>query len=416
MTIPSFRTLFIVSQLPYPAMAGTPLRDWQNINLMNKYGEVGIFSFSHINPKNQTIPGISLWYHYNINTKRSLVERIEHKLLRKYPWRYTLFDQLYARSAARKLDELLIKFKPQLVVISHLTTCRYLPIIKRHKCHIIFDNHNVEADIFRQQSLSLTGWRTQLQAKLQCMYIQSKERNLLHQAEQVWVCSEQDSKLLENLYGKKIQPHVIPNGINIADYENVKNGKFSPPTELKLNPQTLIFIGTFGYQPNLNAAYFLIDKIYPLLRNIYPECQLLLVGKDQPKKLLKTAKKYPNIICTATVPDVKPYLAASSVVVTPLFEGSGTRLKILEAFAAGKPVVSTTKGVEGINAKDGEHLLIRDDVEGIVSAICQLWSDSSVGEKLTAAAYRLVQAEYSWAAVGEKVEPVVRKLFESPID
>ena len=170
-------------------------------------------------------------------------------------------------------------------------------------------------------------------------------------------------------------------------------------------------IGSFDYKPNLNAANFLIDKVYPRLRNIYPECQLLLVGKNPSQKLIQTAQKYSGVICTGTVPDVKPYLAASSVVVTPLFEGGGTRLKILEAFAAGRPVVSTTKGVEGINAQDGEHLLIRDDVEGIIDSISLLWSDLSFGKKLVNAAYELVQTEYSWEAVAHKIEPAIKDLF-----
>ena len=203
----------------------------------------------------------------------------------------------------------------------------------------------------------------------------------------------------------------MPNGVNISSYEKVKNANCSPPTELKLNQQTLIFIGSFDYKPNLNAANFLIDKVYPQLRNIYPECQLLLVGKNPSQKLIQTAQKYSGVICTGTVPDVKPYLAASSVVVTPLFEGGGTRLKILEAFAAGRPVVSTTKGVEGINAQDGEHLLIRDDVEGIIDSISQLWSDLSFGKKLVNAAYELVQTKYSWEAVAHKIEPAIKDLF-----
>ncbi|MGK7921573.1 MAG: glycosyltransferase family 4 protein [Trichodesmium sp.] len=408
----SFKTLFIVSQLPYPPMAGAPLRDWQNINLMKKYGEVAIFSLSYTNPKDRTIPDISLWYHHNVNTRGSLVERIEKKLLRKFPWVYTIFDETYSRLAARKLDELLIKFQPQLVVISHLITCQYLPIVKCHKCQIIFDDHNVEADLFRQKSMLLTNGKQRLKTKFQLFNIQSKEGNLVHKADQVWACSEQDVKLLQNIYGNKIHPYVIPNGINVNSYENVKNGNCSPPTEVKFNEQTLIFIGSFDYQPNLNAANFLIDKIYPRLRDIYPECQLLLVGKNPPQEFVLATQKYPNIICTGTVPDVKPYLAVSSVVVTPLFEGSGTRLKILEAFAAGRPVVTTTKGVEGINAKNGEHLLIRDDVEGIIDGISLLWSDLSLGKKLVNAAYELVQAEYSWEAVAKKIEPAVKNLFE----
>ena len=104
--------------------------------------------------------------------------------------------------------------------------------------------------------------------------------------------------MLQDLYGKNRLPYIAPNGINISDYANVKNDNCSLPDQLNYNEKTIIFIGSFGYQPNINAANFLIDKVYPGLRNIYPDCQLLLVGKDVPQKLLETTKKYPNIICT----------------------------------------------------------------------------------------------------------------------
>ncbi|NER07112.1 MAG: glycosyltransferase family 4 protein, partial [Okeania sp. SIO3C4] len=253
MTIPSFRTLFIVSQLPYPAMAGSPLRNWQNINIIKKYGEVAVFSFSGENPQNKTIPGINYWHNYNVNHRGNFSEKLAKKLLRLSPWRYPLFDEVYAKVAVRELNKIMANFQPDLVVISQLTHCRYLPIIKSYKCQIIFDEHDIVADVFKQNFRLLNSFKTQLQAKLQLLYIQSKERNLLRKANQVWVCSEQDSKLLQNLYRTEIKPHIIPNGINIAEYENVKNGKCSPPKELKLNPQTLIFIGTYGYQPNINA-------------------------------------------------------------------------------------------------------------------------------------------------------------------
>lgn len=95
----------------------------------------------------------------------------------------------------------------------------------------------------------------------------------------------------------------------------------------------------------------------------------------------------------------------------PLGHGGGTRLKILEAFAAGCPVVSTAKGAEELKVKDGEHLLIGDEIEAMVEGVCQLWSDPSLGQKLANSAYELVRAEYSWEAVGRKVESAVRELF-----
>ena len=134
------------------------------------------------------------------------------------------------------------------------------------------------------------------------------------------------------------------------------------------------------------------------------------MGGKPTQWMLEAGKRDSGIIVTGKVADVRPYLAAASVMAVPLRQGRGTRLKILEAFAAGCPVVSTTKGAEGLKVKDGEHLLIGDEIETIVEGVCQLWSNPSLGQKVANSAYELVRKEYSCEAVGRRVESVIREL------
>ena len=199
--------------------------------------------------------------------------------------------------------------------------------------------------------------------------------------------------------------------MNVANYDQVRLGECTPPQGLENKQRNLLFLGQMSYLPNTEAAELLINKIYPQLKKIYPDCRLLLVGRNPTQKMLEASKKDSGIIVTGTVSDVRPYLAAASVMVVPLLKGGGTRLKILEAFAAGCPVVSTAKGAEGIKAKDGEHLLIRDSFEAIVHGISQIWSDSLLGKKLAYSAYDLVKQEYSWEAVVQRVEQAIQEVF-----
>ena len=155
----------------------------------------------------------------------------------------------------------------------------------------------------------------------------------------------------------------------------------------------------------------LINEIYPRLRQVYPDCQLLLVGRNPNQRMVEAAQRDSGIIVTGAVSDIRPYLAVATVMAVPLRHGGGTRLKILEAFAAKCPVVSTAKGAEGLQANDGEHLLIRDEAEGMVEGVCQLLSDPSLGARLANSAYELVKTEYSWQAVGKKIESAIRELF-----
>lgn len=411
----SVRTLFITRDLPYPPMGGAPLRNWQNINIMMKYGSVGIFSAFKGNPESKTLPGIALWHHYDLTQPISQWEKLQKQVWWLRRRGHPEVDQWYAIAASQELEEVITKFQPDIVIFEEIWLYQYLNIVKnivkRHKCRIIFDNHNVEAELLQQRYRSMKARRAQVKEKIEVPKIKSIERDFIRQADQVWLCSESDTNLLQKWYGQISHSQIISNGINVAYYDNVRLGKSHCNPELDDGSKTLIFIGSFSYIPNIEAAKLLINQIYPKLQKVYPDCRLLIVGKNPPQKIRETAQAYSGIIFTGKVPDVRPYLAAANVVVTPLLQGSGTRLKILEAFAAGRPVVSTTKGVEGLKVTDGEHLLIRDSVEDLVAGVSQLWSEPMLREKLVCSAYELVKQEYSWEAVSHQVDRAVRGIF-----
>ncbi len=404
----SLRTLFITKEVPYPPIGGVSLRNWQNINIMMKYGPVAIFSASNWTPKETSLPGVTLWHHSNVEIQRSGWENLERRLWWLHPRRHPDADWSYSSTAARELDELIAKFKPDLVIFEEVWLYPYLSVVKRHQCHIILDEHNVEANIFQQKYSSVQNLKSEIKVKIQLNHLKSIESDFSKQADEIWVCSDNDANLIKELYGQVAPTHVVPNGINVAHYDGVHSRECSPESGLENKSRNLLFLGQMSYLPNTVAAELLINKIYPKLREFYPDCRLLLVGRNPTPFMLDAANKDAQIIVTGSVPDVRPYLAAASVMVVPLIQGGGTRLKILEAFAAGCPVVSTAKGAEGLKIKDGEHLLIKDSIEELVAGVCQVWSDPALGEKLAGCGYELVQEEYSWESVGGRVEEAVK--------
>ncbi len=415
MTIPSVRTLFIISfNESYPPLSGGSLRNWQNINMMMKFGCVGIFSIFQGKPNCQTMPGVDLWHHYNLaEAQRSLWEKLELRFWWLHPRGSRRVNWLYTKVAAQQLKEVLAEFQPDLVV-TDMRAYRYLPVVKRYGCRLILDQHNVNGiwlEEFYSAGCLIGNRKLTIQEKIELSRIKSIERDFLCQANQVWMCSQVDDKLLQDLYGKVWHTRVVPNGIDVAQYECVRFGKCTLPEGLEQKQRYLLYLGLYSYSPNAVAAELLIDQIYPRLRQVYPDCRLLLVGRYPTQRMKEATEQDAGIIVTGEVADVRPYLAAASVMAVPLRYGGGTRLKILEAFAAGCPVVSTAKGAEGLKVKDGEHLLIRDEIEGIVEGVCQMWSDPALGEKLANCAYELVKAEYSWEAVGRRVESGVRGLL-----
>jgi len=407
---PSIRTLFITKEIPYPPMGGSSLRNWQNINIMMNFGLVGVFTAVQSKQKlSDTLPGVSLWYPCKVSKASSFWETLKRWSWRVRPVGDLYVYNLYSQSAAAQLEEVIQKFQPDVVVFAEIWMYRYLSILEKYDLPIILDNHNVEA--LTQKSSTNQSLVSPIKAKLRFFQIKFIEKKFIRQAKQVWVCSEEDSHLLQEVYGKISDIRVVPNGLNVANYDSVRLGECSPPSGLEEKRRNLIFTGNFTYPPNREAAELLINEIHPQLSKIYPDCRLLLVGQNPTQLMREAAKQNRSISVTGRVPEVLPYLAAASVAVVPLLQGGGTRLKILEAFSAGCPVVSTAKGAEGLKAKDGEHLLIRDKIEEIVAGVSQIWSDSSLGEKLANSAYELVKNEYSWDAVSRQVEYAMIEKF-----
>lgn len=408
-TVP-LKTLFIVRNPPYPAIGGLSLRIWQNINIMARFGSVAVFSACRWQPTQLSMPKVDLWSHYNIDRPRSLLERLQRKIWWLRPLGHPDADWAYADSAAQELDQLLTRFQPDLVIFEEVWMYPYLAIVKQHPCRTILVEHNVEAPLFAEKFQSSQTLRTRLKVSRQLPQLKAIERNFTRQVDQVWACSQRDANLLEELYGKTAPIAVIPNGVNVVSYESARRREVEIPQPLETVQQSILFLGQLSYSPNVAAVDWLLESIYPKLRQKYPDCRLLLVGHSPTERMQTAAKQDSNIIVTGKVADVRPYLSAASLMVVPLQQGGGTRLKILEAFAAECPVVSTRKGAEGLDAIANQHLLIADDSESIVAAIEQLWSNPELGEQLVRAAYKLVRDRYSWEAIGQRVEKAIEQL------
>jgi glycosyltransferase involved in cell wall biosynthesis len=387
---------------------------------MMKLGEVAVFSIpfdlslsSELNNHSEPPPGVFLWsyaYPESINSKKSMWQKVKYWL---NLYKHQITESIYTDSVAQKLERMLVEFKPDLVVIEELALYSYLSIVKQQGCKVIYDAHNVEGFLRTDISFPSKSLKSIISKNLQTYKIKSIERDFIQRSDEVWVCSNTDASMLCNLYKNDKFPtvHVIPNCIDVASYKAIRLGNFKLPSNLENYPFTLLFTATFSYRPNQVAAQLLIEQIFPLILQKYPTSRLILAGKDPSTLMLEATQQNPNIIVTGLVKDVSPYLAASSVVIVPLMQGSGTRLKILEAFACGRPVVSTSKGAEGLKVEDGKHLLIKDSIDDLVAGVIELWGNPDLAQKIAQNAYELVKAKYSWEVVGKDVERNLIELF-----
>lgn len=205
--------------------------------------------------------------------------------------------------------------------------------------------------------------------------------------------SERDKSLLAHIC-PYLAVGVVHNGVDI-DY-------FQPDSEAETG-SCLVFVGHYGYPPNSDAAYHFCRQILPKIHAVIEDVTFLAVGRDAPADL----GIYPGVKVIGTVSDVRPYLRQASVVVAPVRAGSGTRIKILEAMAMGKAVVSTSLGAEGLDVVHRQHIMLADTPDEFAEAVIRLLVNPTQRLRLGTEARRLVTDSYEWGRQADRLDAFI---------
>jgi glycosyltransferase involved in cell wall biosynthesis len=196
---------------------------------------------------------------------------------------------------------------------------------------------------------------------------------------------------------------VLPNGVDTAALQPLG----PPPTR-----RSIVFVGTLNYRPCIDAVLWLVGAILPILRRRRPDLEVWIVGKQPPPEVCELAG--PGVFVTGYVPDVTPYYARAAVAVAPLRAGGGSRLKILEAMALGRPVVSTTIGAEGLDVTTEIDIMLADDAVAFAAAIARLLTEGEACRALVNNARRLVTSRYDWTAIASRQLEIYDELLAAP--
>lgn len=266
---------------------------------------------------------------------------------------------------------------------------------------VVVDEHNIEYELLdRSRRVNSSLPRSAFMA------IESKKAK--KEEIEVWrrvqgcVLTSQREQAVVNGTVNSLPTAVVPNGVDLDYFRPVR---CDPP-----EPR-LVFTGLMTYRPNVDALSYFIRDIFPRVRSGRPDATLTAVGWGFSEELAPLLGK--GVSHTGRVEDVRPYLAGASVVVAPLRIGGGTRLKILEALAMGKAVVSTTVGCEGIDVRDGKHLVIADDPVAFARSVVQLLDDPDRAAGLGRAGRALVESRYGWSQSVAELERFHASVVES---
>lgn len=212
--------------------------------------------------------------------------------------------------------------------------------------------------------------------------------------------SEHDAELLARETPSRVE--AIPSGV---DTRALAPGPVAPGA-----PPALIFTGTMAWPPNAEGLRWLLREVWPRVREAVPDARLLAVGGGPPEDVQRLAAADDRVELPGRVPELEPWFARASVVVVPILSGAGIRLKVLDALASGRAIVSTTMGAEGAVVADGEHLVLADEPERFAAAVVDLLRDPERAAALGAAARRLAEERYDWGVLGDRFASLLSRL------
>ncbi len=257
-------------------------------------------------------------------------------------------------------------------------------------CPVVLFQHNVEAMIWERhyQMQTNRAKRAYLYGQWRKMY--RFEQKMCSRFDCVVAVSRKDRDTMRSEYGVD-QVFDVPTGVDIEF--------FRPTRKEKRDPHSLVFTGSMDWLPNEDAIRFFTQQIMPLVKKSMADVTLTVVGRNPLPGLIELSKREPSIIVTGRVEDVRPYMERAAAYVVPLRIGGGTRLKIYEAMAMEKPIVSTTVGAEGLPLTDGVELLLADTVESFAASIVKVLSDETLARRLGQQASATVRARFGWHKV-----------------
>ena len=389
------------------------MRNGELIRSLAVEHEVHLFAITwqpelHYLPANQEHCA-SVDYVLNTWSNREAVGRTLRSVLAGRPLATTRF---YVEEAAGKIHRFLLENDVDLIVFAESLVAPYMDAIPRNcRARTIIDFHNIASEQYRTMTrMSLGGLRQRMVHIFGAMLMRKWEGRYARRADHCLVVSDQEAQRLRR-HAPRVPVSVVPNGVHPA-------GQLHPTGVLN----TLLFVGTMGYAPNADAVRYFCCDILGLIRRRVPGVRLYIVGLAPPAEVRALEGTQPahqsqalanalsNVVVTGEVRDVHPYYENTNVVIVPLRAGGGTRIKILEAMALGRPVVSTSLGCEGLEVRHREHLMIADDPEGFANSVTELLENPQFAQQLCRNARSLVENRYDWALAQAQFSKICNQL------
>jgi len=391
--------LFISQSLPYPPHSGVTARTFNILRQLHKDFDITLVAFSRLNHQpdaasrdnsrealRQVVCDVPV--PTPIPSEHSAVRRVWDHIRSISSGRPYTFYEYFSEDFHTQLRNAILKRQPDLIHIDSLDLYRWvgeLPPVS-----ITCTHHSIESELLRRNADNLNFSILRKYVLHQANLLERVEREMCPRFRLNIMMSEIEAEKLHRV-APGSRTIVVPNGVDTTYF----NSTAETPSALS----RVVFVGSPFVFPNRNAIEYLLTDIWPRIYSANPSAELQVIGRCSESDRTRFSSHI-SVTCVGHVADIRLYLADASCCVVPIRTGGGTRVKILDAWAMGKAVVSTSVGCEGLKAIDEENILIRDTTKGFAEAVLRILSDPKLRSWLGASGRKTAESTYNWDAVG----------------
>ncbi len=392
------KILMLTPYLPYPLLSGGQIRTYNLLKKLAQKHEITLFALIKEEVEREHIPELEKYCAKVKVFKRSqkpfTLKNIFKTLISSYPF---LVIRNHVPETIGAVEKELANHDYDLI---HAETFYMMPHLPATKVPVILVEQTIEYLGYESYAQKAPFFLKPL-LQLDINKIKRWERHFWKSANKLIVMSEDDKKFIAQEVGKQDKIEVVANGVDSAWFNKKRRKLPKDPTVLS--------VGTFNWLPNVEAVQFLVNKVWPLLKKQIKEAHLWIVGNAPTEEVLNFQKQDSSITVTGNIPDIRDAFKGAHVVAAPVFSGKGTRYKILEAMAAGTPVVATSIAVEGLGVEDGKHVLLADSAAQMTDKITKLLNNPKQRDQLSKRAKLFVTDQYDWKYISTKLDQVYQE-------
>ncbi|HER24651.1 MAG TPA: glycosyltransferase [Candidatus Atribacteria bacterium] len=391
------KILQITSRLPYPPIDGGSIEIYNNIKYLALRGH-DITLISLVN-KRKKVSELKKYCELITIKKNTGNHFLGYFLNIFIDTPYTI-SKYHSNKVKKEIRELLKKDNFDIIILNQLHTAYYGNFIKKeYNLPIVLREQNTENIIMKRFYKNQNNIFIKFYAYLQYKKLYKYESKICEIFDRCFMITKIDEKTIKDM-NSNVKTNVVPAGVDISYFY---------PLKFKEEEFSLVSVASMNWLPNVEAIEWFCKEVQPLIKKEIQKVKLYIVGINPPNNIKSLANN--NVIVTGFVEDVRKYLAKGQVFIVPLKTGSGMRIKILNALAMGKAIVSTSIGCEGIDVVDGKNIYIADNKEEFAEKVVFLLNNKDERDRIGKEGLKLVKEKYQWEKIAEDIETEFKKII-----